>query len=95
MFLLKFYVFYLPHPQHPKFVNNNKNIIMKNNIVQSSPQPHPPKQLPNNPPLLLHPQFLLSSIANVPPFTFLYTICYAFLLFCVTISFSKLQFKIY
>jgi len=42
--------------QQPKFVNSNKNTIMKNKIVLS-PHPLEPNRLPKNP--LLHPQLLL------------------------------------
>ena len=63
----------LPPPQHPLFVNSNKNIIIKNSIPLS-PQPFPPNNPLKGPPpqqflaSSLHPHPLLSSCMFLPPF---------------------------
>lgn len=59
---------YLLLQQHPKFVNSNKKIIIKNNISESLPHPQPPNKLLNTLPLLLQQQFLESSGIITPPF---------------------------
>ena len=52
--------------------NKIKNIRIKNNILLS-PQPHPPKRLPKNPPLPHpHPQFLTSSCIFKTPLFVVY-----------------------
>ena len=62
--------------QQPKFVNNSKKIIIKNNISESQPhpQPQPPNKLLNGLPLLQQQLFLESSGITLPPLFILYNI---------------------
>ena len=58
--------------QHPQFVNNSKNINIKNKILLS-PLPQPPNKLLKQPQLLLqpHPQSLSSGILLPPSLEYL------------------------